>query len=142
MEPPCVAVVGASGVVFGMAGSTVADMILNFDSLARPVLRSVILLAFLVFFVVTVGTTPNGTSHMSHVGGFAGGLLGGLVLLAGTRRGRREAVAAAVGAVGCLVIYLAMPLIFYLGQLPGVCCGCSAGAQAQAVSDPPLGWRR
>ena len=31
------AVVGASGVVFGLAGATVADMALNFESLGRPV---------------------------------------------------------------------------------------------------------
>lgn len=31
------AVVGASGVVFGLAGATIADMALNFESLGRPV---------------------------------------------------------------------------------------------------------
>ena len=38
-EAPCVAVVGASGVVFGLAGATIADMVLNFESLGRPVRR-------------------------------------------------------------------------------------------------------
>lgn len=49
------AVVGASGVVFGLAGATLADMAANFETLRRPLLRTALLLAFLIFFAVTVG---------------------------------------------------------------------------------------
>lgn len=54
------AVVGASGVVFGLAGATVADMGANFETLRRPLLRTALLLAFLVFFAVTVGAWVEG----------------------------------------------------------------------------------
>lgn len=123
-EAPCTAVVGTSGVVFGMAGLTLADMVHNFETLSRPLLRATVLLAFLIFFAVTVGTTPTGTSHMSHVGGFLCGLLSALVLLPNVHSGRGEAAATAAGAAGCLAIFLTLPLFFYLRQLPHVCCGC------------------
>jgi membrane associated rhomboid family serine protease len=126
-EAFCTAVVGTSGVVFGMAGLTLADLILNFETLSRPLLRATVLLSLLVFFAVTVGSTPTGTSHMSHVGGFLCGVLPALVLLPNVHRTRGEAVATALGAAGCLAMFIALPLVFYkqqLPQLPQVCCGC------------------
>lgn len=87
-------------------------------------LRTLVLLAFLVFFAVTVGTTAAGTSHMSHVGGFLGGLCCGLLLLPNLHRSRSETVVVAVAAAGAVALYLAPPLVFYLRQLPRVCCNC------------------
>jgi membrane associated rhomboid family serine protease len=110
--------------VFGMAGLMIADMILNFETLMRPLLRSLAMMALLVYFAATVGTTATGTSHMSHVGGFLGGLLPGLVLLPNLHRGRGEAAVTVVAALGCVAIFVTLPLIFYLRQLPGICCGC------------------
>jgi membrane associated rhomboid family serine protease len=124
-EVPCVAVVGASGAVFGMAGVTLADMALNFETLARPLLRTAVLLAFLIFFAVTVGTTAEGTSHMSHVGGLLCGMLPALVLLPNVHHGGRGEVAlVAAGAAGSAAIFVALPCIFYLRLLPAVCCWC------------------
>ena len=116
--------VGASGVVFGFAGVTVADTVHNFETLGRPLMRTAVMLAFLIFFAVTVGTTANGTSHMSHVGGFLSGLACALVLLPNRHRARGEAAATAVGAAGAAALFAAAPCIFYLRQLPSVCCGC------------------
>lgn len=121
-EAPCTAVVGASGAVFGLSGATVADMLANFETLGRPVLRTAILLAFLIFFAVTVATTPSGTSHLSHVGGFLGGLACALVLLPNLHRSRAEAAATAAGALGALALFVALPCWFYLRQLPGITC--------------------
>ena len=121
-EAPCTAVVGTSGVVFGMAGLTLADMALNFETLARPVLRAAVLLALLVFFAVAVGTTPAGTSHMSHVGGLLCGLLPGLVLLPNPHRSAAEAAAAGLAAAGCAAVFAVLPALFYLRQLPAVHC--------------------
>ena len=82
------------------------------------------LLAFLIFFAVTVGTTTAGTSHMSHVGGFLGGLCCALLLLPNLHRSRGEAVLVAAAAAGAMALYVAPPLVFYLQQLPHVCCDC------------------
>jgi hypothetical protein len=44
--------------------------------------------AFLVYFIVTVITTPVGTSHLSHVGGFLSGLCPALLFLPHLRSAR------------------------------------------------------
>lgn len=121
-EARCVAVVGASGIVFGAGAVVVADTIHNFETLSRPVLRTTVMLSFLIYFGASVGTTPTGTSHMSHVGGFMCGLLAALVILRNPHRGRAELACTAVGAAGCLAIFIALPCIFYLHQLPRVQC--------------------
>lgn len=116
------AVVGASGIVFGTAAASIADMLQNFHTLGRPLLRTSVLFAFLVFFAVTVGTTPTGTSHMSHVGGFLAGLLGALCLLRTPHRGHAELARSAVGLVGLAAMLAALPCVFYLQQLPQIAC--------------------
>lgn len=39
------------------------------------------MIAFLIYFIVTVVTSPVGTSHLSHVGGFLSGLFPALLFL-------------------------------------------------------------
>ena len=39
------------------------------------------MLAFLIYFIITVATTPVGTSHLSHVGGFVTGLFPAMMFL-------------------------------------------------------------
>lgn len=47
----------------------------------RPIIRSVMMISFLVYFIVSVVTSPVGTSHLSHVGGFISGLFPALLFL-------------------------------------------------------------
>jgi len=49
--------------------------------LCRPILRSIMMIAFLIYFIITVATTPVGTSHLSHVGGFVTGLFPAMMFL-------------------------------------------------------------
>ena len=46
---------------------------LNEQTLCRPILRCVLMAAFLVYFIVSAVTGGGGTSAMSHVGGFVCG---------------------------------------------------------------------
>lgn len=39
------------------------------------------MVAFLIYFIITVATTPTGTSHLSHVGGFVTGLFPAMMFL-------------------------------------------------------------
>ena len=39
------------------------------------------MIAFLIYFIITVATTPVGTSHLSHVGGFVTGLFPAMMFL-------------------------------------------------------------
>ena len=49
-------------------------------------MRGIMMLAFLSFFIVTVATTPAGTSHVSHAGGFICGLFPSFLFLPNLRR--------------------------------------------------------
>jgi hypothetical protein len=42
-ESQCAMYVGASGAIFGMLGLAVADLVLNWESMVRPVVRAVLL---------------------------------------------------------------------------------------------------
>jgi len=54
-------------------------------------MRGLMMLAFLAFFIVTVATTPAGTSHVSHAGGFICGLFPSFLFLPHLRRRARRA---------------------------------------------------
>lgn len=54
VEDPCVLVVGSSGAVFGFMGFFIADSIMNFETLTKPLLRVTIIIGFAVFFTFTV----------------------------------------------------------------------------------------
>eukprot|EP00854_Cymbomonas_tetramitiformis_P001449 gene1449-2071_t len=79
-EDSCILVVGASGSVFGFVGLFFADMVLNFETLKRPLLRALSIVIFSIYFVLTV-TTESNTSHLSHVGGFLCGLFPSFLVL-------------------------------------------------------------
>lgn len=53
-EDQCLLVVGASGAVFGFMGFYVADYVINFESVKRPLLRIIIVLGFTLFFAFTI----------------------------------------------------------------------------------------
>lgn len=53
-EDVCGQFVGSSGGVFGMMGLFIADMIFNFETISRPLLRCLLILLFIVFFVITI----------------------------------------------------------------------------------------
>ncbi|KAK9845911.1 hypothetical protein WJX81_005785 [Elliptochloris bilobata] len=117
-ENNCLAVAGASGGIFGMIGLYVADMILNFESIKRPFMRGLMMLAFLCFFIVTVATTPAGTSHVSHAGGFLCGLFPSFLFLPNLRSERWEAWLPFTGGTLTAAVFITLPTYFYLGRLP------------------------
>jgi membrane associated rhomboid family serine protease len=60
-EEPCRVIVGASGGVFGIMGLFVADMIVNFRTIKRPILRSLLALLMLVLCLTEVKVTNTTT---------------------------------------------------------------------------------
>ena len=83
------------------------------------------MLAFLVYFIATVVTSPVGTSHLSHVGGFLSGLFPALMFLPRLKSERWEALLPAVGALVTVGIFVALPTVFYVDRFPklGNCGG-------------------
>jgi hypothetical protein len=91
----------------------------------RPTLRSIMMLAFLVYFVATVITSPVGVSHLSHVGGFVCGLFPALLFLPHLRSQRFEAWMPVAGAAMTVAVFTALPTYFYEERFPklGNCGG-------------------
>ena len=114
-EAPCLTVAGASGAIFGLAGALLGELLTGWARLRRPLLGSVIMLTILLLFTMGVGTTPTGTSHLSHAGGLVCGLLGALALTPRHPRRLRWGTAAALAALlGTLLA------LFYALRLPGI----------------------
>lgn len=53
---PFLQVVGASGGIFGLLGIFVADMVLNLESIHRPILQGTMISVIFVFFFYNIAT--------------------------------------------------------------------------------------
>lgn len=91
-ESPCVLVVGASGAVFGLQGFFIADLIVNFETITRPLLRLLMTVIFFAFFVITLVTGPSSVSHWSHIGGLICGIFPSFLFLPNIKDKRWKAV--------------------------------------------------
>lgn len=85
-------------------------------------MRSFIILAFFIFFVVTIATTPTGTSHLSHVGGFVCGLFPSFLFLPNLHSEWWEAWLPIAGGLVAVVVYVSLPVYFYVSKLPNSHC--------------------
>eukprot|EP01023_Acetabularia_acetabulum_P006713 TRINITY_DN12822_c0_g1_i1.p2 TRINITY_DN12822_c0_g1~~TRINITY_DN12822_c0_g1_i1.p2 ORF type:complete len:209 (-),score=9.52 TRINITY_DN12822_c0_g1_i1:239-826(-) len=121
LEDRCTQVVGASGGVFGFVGLFIADMIINFETITRPILRSFCILVFLVFFVITI-MVEEGTSHVSHLGGLLCGLFPAGLFLPNLRSERWEAILPVLGACVLLAIFVTCPIYIYSDRYRGLQC--------------------
>ena len=92
-EDFCTTLVGASGAVFGFMGFFIADLIVNFESIAWPFLRAATIVVFLIFFIVNaVVQNAGNVSHASHVGGLVCGLFPSMLFLPNLKDRRLAAV--------------------------------------------------
>eukprot|EP00878_Enallax_costatus_P043421 GHUV01051397.1.p1 GENE.GHUV01051397.1~~GHUV01051397.1.p1 ORF type:complete len:181 (+),score=29.94 GHUV01051397.1:295-837(+) len=111
IEEPCFVYVGASGAVFGFLGLYLADIVLNFESMYRPLLRLGLMLVALgltlgVEFATARGSPAFTVSHMSHIGGLVAGLFVSFIFLPNFRdrrwRSARKLAYKVYGTVGRL----------------------------------------
>jgi rhomboid protease GluP len=124
LEDECSQVVGASGIIFGLAGFWIADLIVNFHFIESIVKHCCFVVAFFVLFLVTVLSRSN-VSNWSHLGGLISGTFPSFLVLPRFGRQRLEAVLLYVGVAG-FVTYFAIlfPLAYYVKlrhYIPGTC---------------------
>lgn len=124
-ESGCNTVQGASGGVFGMIGLFIADLVLNFETVKRPLLRGLLMLAFLVYFFVSAATSSGSSSVWSHVGGFLCGLFPSFLFLPNLKSEKWEQILPISGLFVTLGVYIGLPLYFYRKRLPALQCPTS-----------------
>ena len=81
-------------------------------------LRGLMMLAFLVYFIVIVATGSAGTSHFSHVGGFVCGIFPAFLFLPNLGHEKWEAVLPIIAVPILLCVYVGLPLYFYKHKFP------------------------
>ena len=77
---PCTVVVGASGLIFGVAAFWLADLLVHLHEIRGILLQLFFVLVFFVLFLVTIITQPH-VSHFSHLGGLLAGLFPSMLFL-------------------------------------------------------------
>jgi membrane associated rhomboid family serine protease len=74
-------VVGLSGAVLGVIGLFCCDLLLHWKILKRPLMRSFAVACAVLVLIAGDISAPNGTSHLTHVGGFLTGFVPSLLVL-------------------------------------------------------------
>ena len=124
LESPCNQVVGASGIIFGLAGFWIADLIVNFHFIQSIIKHCVLTVVFFILFLVTVLSRSN-VSNWSHLGGLISGLFPAFLVLPKLGRQRLEAVLLYVGLVGFVTYFtLLFPIAYHVTlrhYIPGTC---------------------
>ena len=108
----CLVVVGASGACYGIFGLFCADMALNYETIEHPILRTVIVVVFVLFNLIMVHS-EDGVSHTSHLGGFLCGLFPSFLFLPNFHSERWEAILPLLGVVTVVMVILVLPISIY-----------------------------
>jgi hypothetical protein len=117
----CHVVYGGAPAVMGLLALFVADVVLNFENIAFPVLRILgVLIAVAVFVVAAV--LDGLPSALSTLGGFLTAIFPVLLVLPHLRSERFEWWLVYVAVFTTLGFLLALPLYVYLVRLPGLVC--------------------
>ncbi|KAL6661925.1 hypothetical protein ACP70R_001309 [Stipagrostis hirtigluma subsp. patula] len=80
--------VGASGALFGLLGSMLSELIMNWTIYSNKI-AAIITLLFIIAVNLAIGMLPH-ADNFAHIGGFAAGFLLGFVLLARPQFGWME----------------------------------------------------
>lgn len=120
-ENGCGIVVGASGLIFGLIGFWVADLLINFHFAKQVAMKVLLAGVFFVLFIITVFTQSH-VSNWSHLGGFLSGLFLTMLFLPRLGKQRLEATFMYVGIVGTILYFTILPIIAYKVVFPSIQC--------------------
>ncbi|GMH33948.1 hypothetical protein BSKO_01782 [Bryopsis sp. KO-2023] len=121
LEDQCSMVVGASGVVFGLIGFGLVDLVFNQNVRLRRLWRILIAVVFVFFFIMTI-LLEEYSSHVSHVGGFLCGVVSSLLFLKSLKYERLEAAVVWLTLGFLVVFFTLLPVILYGNVLPDLSC--------------------
>lgn len=118
----CAILVGASGLIFGLVGFWIADLLINFHFYKNVLVKSLLAGAFFVFFIITAFSNAH-VSNWCHLGGFLSGMFPSLLVLPRLGRQRLEAALTYVGLVGLILYFTILPVIAFRVVFPRLECG-------------------
>ena len=124
-EDGCGIVVGASGLIFGLVGFWVADLLINFHFVKQIVLKIFLAFAFFLLFIITIFSNAH-VSNWSHLGGFLAGLFPSLLCLPRLGKQRLEAAFLYIGFVGMVLYFTILPIIATRVVIPRLICSNSS----------------
>ncbi|GMH32318.1 hypothetical protein BSKO_00152 [Bryopsis sp. KO-2023] len=122
-EDPCLIVVGASGCCFGLMGLFVADMVLNIETVSFPILRGLFILLMVILNIYTI-LTSEGTSNISHLGGFVAGLFPSFIFLPNLKWEKYEASFPFLGGFTMVFFFLCLPIYLYAYRINALDTQC------------------
>ena len=130
-ESNCSIYSGLSGGVYGMVALLIADLVVNFDSILRPIPRILIFLGAVAIMTVEL-ITDDAVSSYSHLGGLLSGLVPASLFLTRVHSMPRWKTWALLvgGLVSLVVLFFILPLLLYdeinnpLGVAPGGQLSC------------------
>ena len=120
----CNILVGASGMIFGLVGFWIADLLINFHFYRDVLTKSLLAGAFFLFFIITVFSNAH-VSNWCHLGGFLGGVFPSLLVLPRLGRQRLEASFTYIGLGGLILFFTILPCIAYKVVFPRLVCSSS-----------------
>lgn len=126
LEDPCNQVVGASGIIFGLVGFWLADLMVNFHFIKSAIKHCCLVFTFFVLFLITIFTRTN-VSNWSHLGGFLAGVFPALLVLPRLGQQKLEATLLYIGFTGWAIYFSVMFPLAYRVKLRhfGTCDGLS-----------------
>lgn len=119
-EEPCLVVVGASGMIFGLSAMYILHVCTEFIRIRYPLFRIVGLTLFWVTVLSSV--SPERTSGMSHVGGFLAGFTLGIVMMPSVVTERIESLVVGTFVLGVAIFFVILPCLIYFLTIPGLVC--------------------
>ena len=120
-EDRCTVVVGASGLIFGLVGVWVADLVVSFHTLQYEFTRVALAVVFGVYQVISILTQKH-VSHYSHLGGLITGFFPGCCFLPRSGYRRLEAFIPMAGFAMTAAIFSSLPAYVYTVRLKNLTC--------------------
>ena len=124
-EDGCGIVVGASGLIFGLVGFWVADLLINFHFIKQFLFKICLAVCFFILFIITAFSNAH-VSNWSHLGGFVSGLFPALLCLPRLGKQRLEAAFFFIGSIGTVLYFSILPAVAIKVVIPKLQCSNSS----------------
>ena len=118
---PCEVVVGASGMIFGLVGVWMADLVVAFDTIEFVYMRIILATAFFIYEIVAFATAQH-VSIFSHLGGLICGFFPGCCFLPSAGHRKVEAFIPFAGILVTVAIFTSLPAYIYSDRRYNVSC--------------------